>query len=163
MRNLIMALPRTGSAWLASYFGYLHDPMASAGVVPVGYSVVDTGAAINPSLLYEKFEPDRCIIMLRDSGEVVQSLTRLGFVIKLETVQRWCSTLLAFSLARNIRFFDYEQIFRNDTDRLELCRELGEEYDTFRFKNQMLCNVQQDITTYTTEGYDEYKRWLHAP
>ena len=27
MSNVILSMPRCGSAWLASYFGYLHDPL----------------------------------------------------------------------------------------------------------------------------------------
>ena len=166
MRNVILSLPRCGSAWLAAYFGYLHDPMMYIDPVKgIGrYSVVDTGAAVDPGAAYAKYHPDRAVVLVGHEDRITQSLQALGFPVSRELVLEWSDRLHNFAIGKRLPLFHYGDFFGNtDLGAAEdLCAALGEDFDTLRWANQREVKVTHDIKYYTTERYENYVRWLRA-
>ena len=94
MRNVIMALPRCGSAWLAAYFGYLHDPLMHLSQAQVAHhSIVDTGAAVDPEMALGRYKAANTVVVVGSSSRVSQSLAKLGYPVGRSLVEEWTDRL----------------------------------------------------------------------
>jgi hypothetical protein len=166
MRNVILSLPRCGSAWLAAYFGYLHDPLMNMTWDSVkNYSIVDTGAATDPEQAFLQYGADRTVVLTRNVDRVVASLRRLDFPVGRELVEAWDARLRECARKYGLPLFDYGDLFGRHgymEEAARLADRLGEDWDSVRWTNQREVNVQHNITEYSRPGYDQYLRWLRA-
>lgn len=166
MRNVILSLPRCGSAWLAAYFGYLHDPLIHLSQAQVAHhSIVDTGAAVDPEMALGRYKADNTVVVVGSSSRVSQSLAKLGYPVGRSLVEEWTDRLARCALNNQLSMFEYSDLFGEFAladEPLRLCEALGEDYDSARWSNQQQLNVQHSILHYSADGYNRYVEWLRA-
>jgi len=161
MRNVILSMPRCGSAWLAAYFGYLHDPHT---IPKVGAGIVDTGAAADPDRAWRRHRGETTIVLSGDLDRVLQSLWVHDVPVSPELGAAWKDRLERVALFNNLPLFFYEHLFtEKDWNEIERLHDvLDEDFDPIRWVNQMECNVQHQMSYYTAERFESYMRWLRA-
>lgn len=170
MTVAVMAMPRSGSAWLAAYFGWLHDPLIERTWDEVkAYGIVDTGAAYNPERAYDKYvaEGKRVFLLLRRADNVFASLDRTSAfegVTRYHTVQ-WLDNLAFLAEEKDVPVVWYEDLFGRYSSMHggEIAEYTREDFDHIRWQNQQHVNVQTDLRRYTSSAFDRYKEWIDAP
>jgi hypothetical protein len=165
VRPVVLALPRSGSAWLASYLGYLHDPILHRDPFLWGPNagVVDTGAAYNPEKAWRKYEEGPACVLLRDPTSAWRSLVKLNHSVTMEDVGEWDRKLYDFATGNNLPVFWYEDIFHPLRSSLEsLCHHMNCEYDYIWAENARQLHIEHPYGLYTREAWDRYTTWIDA-
>ena len=166
MSNVILSMPRCGSAWLASYFGYLHDPLVHTtwDNIRPHHSIVDTGACVDPIRAAEKWGR-RPVALIRDNADIVRSLQMLNYPVTPELVEGWEIRLQDATFVEGWPLFRYEDLLGLDSRTGEIIRLhecLGEEVDWLKWDNHQKFNVQHSIADYDAEAFEYYVSWLNA-
>lgn len=171
MNLAILAMPRSGSAWLASYLGYLHDPLRTFDWEEVRqYNIVDTGAAYNPGVVYHKYRKagKEVAVLLRGSKDVYRSLHASGKFPEVTEahVCGWLDGLSEVAERYSLTTVWAEDLLLGRYTAMhaeEFLDCIGEEFDRVRWANQKELNVQASLDLYTAEAFQRYRRWVDAP
>lgn len=164
MRPVVLALPRSGSAWLASYLGYLHDPILHRDPFLWGPNagVVDTGAAYNPEKAWRKYGEGPACVLLRDQDAAYRSLVKLNHSVTREDVGQWYRKLYDFAMDNQLFVFWYEDIFDNRQILESLCHYMNCEYDSIWAENARQLHIEHPYKYYTPDAWRRYVEWVDA-
>jgi len=160
----VLALPRTGSAWLATCTGMWHDPLtvmsgeALDRVLERGEGVVDTGAGLNAITARDKYESMgyQVHVLLRDPAESYGSLIKAGWTPNFE---------LARSI--DIAYADLDALNRPvhhyPNGVYELAQDLTDKKAAM-WRQMLETNIQREAGIYWNFNLTpKYEEWVNAP
>lgn len=164
MRPVVLALPRSGSAWLAAYLGYLHDPVTHLDLrlLPPSCGVVDTGAAYNPEKVWRRYGEGPACVLLRNPEEAYASMVKLSNTVSFSDVAEWYNKLYEFGTDNDLPVFWYDDIFSVLPSLEHLCDRMGCEYELTWAKNFKRLRIEHPFSDYTRETWDRYVEWADA-
>lgn len=166
MRPVVLALPRSGSAWLASYLGYLHDPILHRDPFLWGPNagVVDTGAAYNPERVWQcRYGGGPAVVLLRWPKDAYESLVKLNHSVTQEDVTGWYEKLINFAHGNLVPIYWYHDIMAPHSGALHsLCNELLCEYDSIWAENARQLHIEHPYKYYTPDAWKRYVEWVDA-
>ena len=164
MKVAVLALPRTGSAWLATVTGMWHDPLTVTNGESVdrmlerGEGIVDTGAGLAAITAKDKYESMgyQVHVLVREPSEAYGSLIRKG----------WDPS---FELARSIDVA-YDDLYalgvpvhHYPNGIYELATDLAE-HRAAMWRQLLDTNIQRDPSIYwNTDLKTKYQEWINAP
>lgn len=166
MSGVVLSLPRCGSAWLASYLGYLHDPITHLDMSRIGpRGVVDTGCGIDVDAALRKYTGRTKVFLVRNPEEIRASLSKMGFPTAGPELEEAYEYMHTVSMAHGTAVYYYDSLFSGDLRVLDgLCRELGCEFDAVWAENAMRLHVEHQHSDFLDGcALRKYKEWLYAP